>query len=462
MESDNEGFYENDSCETGEFDDASELGSFTSETDEALPPVPQKQKYIPPQMRQQSYTGATTSTPKTSTHLGFRDDWSSYKSYSPYKSTASIREEDEARFKSGTYKVIDRSGRIYGEYVDQDTQITLESVGDNILYGLRNPLPTDHMVYFEERYALTYDHTKSAMTIISCTHKVKGKKILRGCSMCVTQNEAKGKFLLYASNMHPGQNGRDKIFRWRCVDCDNDLFASKQQILFLVGSPDQEKKIITENHGEFIHGCEFLHSWSVWRSEYVQQTVRRIFEVVTGYPSEDAVPITSMICYNAKVPFAIYMHEAFHAVVHEQNENLSRLHKEAIDFCTENGKHLMVVKPFRRNEQDKEHHIKPEVFITALFNFLLDRQLLQDKYVPEKTARYEREIQLNCGATYSKQSYLDNLRNFAFIIMKLLDSQVKNGILYSPRSSLNGNNDEFIIFPDIYYASRLSGATLAL
>src|SRR6185369_16886532 len=141
----------------------------------------------------------------------------------------------------------------------------------------------------------------------------------------------------------------------------------------------------------------------------------------------------------------------FHAPAIEQPDNLNKLHNEAHSFCIENGKHLMIVKSFRKPDDDNTYHIKPETFITCLFNFLLDKHLLQHKYVPRKAETYEREVQMNNGTNYAKDSYFDNLRDFTFMVMRLLESQVNNGMLYSPRSELIGNNDEFVVFPGEFY-----------
>src|SRR6185369_8665450 len=183
---------------------------------------PPKPKYIPPQLRGKTSSSSSTypayvSPARLSTsnpnHVRYSEDWSTIASQSIF------RERDQ---KPHVSQITDE--RIYGEYVDPDIVVTLESVEMNIMYGLKEKISNNHLIYIEEKLSLVHDHTAHSKTVVSCAHKVKGKKLVKGCALCLLEYEARGKLRLYLSNMHNGTNGRDKIFRWRCEACGNDLF----------------------------------------------------------------------------------------------------------------------------------------------------------------------------------------------------------------------------------------------
>ncbi len=351
--------------------------------------------------------------------------------------------------------------RIYGEYVSSDAISTKETVARNVMSGFSPSIigsETSEIIYPEVNAILQYSNKNIAETV-KCPHKVRSKSLKSKCDLCDLLDAIKNKFRLYSSNMHPKIGGRDKVYRWNCCNCRNDLFATKEQIKY--AAKTKAFKFRDEN-SNFISDCQYLHSWSNLLPEYVQQTARRVFEVVTGVPCDDSVPTSSLVCYNINSPFAIFMPDAFTYVNWQTAGYMKRLCDEAVAICTENAKHLMIVERFSygNNTPDASNdshslvfnkYMKTEVFITCLYNFLLGKNLLQPNYMPKSPIKGDSKVvRFDNNVTYSQMSYVESMNRFVFTIMRLLESQIARGIMYTPRPNLRGSN-EFIIHQGEYY-----------
>lgn len=345
----------------------------------------------------------------------------------------------------------------FGHYESPTNTITRESVSARIDDSFMEWFLSEANPLVERACKLRFDNSDAVKTY-SCPHKVKDKTIGGKCDLCELQRAVGEGFSLYASGMHPHMNGREKVYRWRCNKCKRDLFASKDQMRYLSGSSDYN---IDDTNSKFITDCMYLHTWSVMNSEYVQQVVRRIFEVVTGYPCDDAVPSSAFTCYNNNVPFAVYMPDAFPYVVWNSVNNMQKLQKEAISICRTNAKHLMIVERYKFDEKLDQTGTKiiltgymtPETFAVSLYNFLLVEGLLQAKFVPLSSdiAEEDRYVRFSNGSLYSRDKYFEALNNFVYMVMKLLEHQSKNDLmLYTSRENLTGSN-EFIIYPSAFY-----------
>ncbi len=325
--------------------------------------------------------------------------------------------------------------RVYGDYAVP----SLEVVWEDVEKKTNNCFEKTNLIHPEDTCLQKFDSSKSSTTV-TCQHRVRAKSLDSRCELCTLQEFIGDKIKLYSTNVHPKTNGRDKIYRWYCTCCSRDLFASKDQIKHLA---NPKKFRANDSMWLFISPCEYSHSWSNLLPEYMQQIARRVFEVVTGFPSDDAITTSSLVCYNSNVSFAIYMPDAFTYNTWSTQGNMVKMYKEAINVCTENAKHLMIVERFR---YDLDSYMKTEAFITCLYNFLLSKKLLQFKYMPRKhnPNPNPETVYFGNGVTYHKEAYIESLNTFVYMVTKIMQKQVDSGILYNRRSELMGNS-EFVI-----------------